>query len=42
MKGTFDELIPPKHIVFTSSAIEDKDGKPQTLEQVFGKAKTAK
>lgn len=29
MKGIFNEVIPPKRIVFTSSAIEDEDGNPQ-------------
>ena len=34
MKGTFDEIIRPERIVFTSSAIEDKDGNPQLEQKV--------
>ena len=34
MKGIFNEIIPPKRIVFTSSAIEDEDGNPQLENKV--------
>jgi uncharacterized protein YndB with AHSA1/START domain len=46
MKGTFNEVIPPKRIVYTASAIEDEDGNPQLenkvtimLEDLGGKTK---
>jgi uncharacterized protein YndB with AHSA1/START domain len=46
MKGTFNEVIPPKRIVYTSSAIEDESGNPQlenkvtiTLEELGRKTK---
>ena len=34
MKGTFNEVIPSKRIVFTSSAIEDENGNPQLEQKV--------
>lgn len=34
IKGTFDEVIPPKRIVFTSSALEDENGNPQLEQKV--------
>jgi uncharacterized protein YndB with AHSA1/START domain len=34
MKGAFNEVIPPKRIVYTSSAIEDVNGNPQLENKV--------
>jgi uncharacterized protein YndB with AHSA1/START domain len=34
MKGTFNEVIPPKRIVYTSWAIEDVSGNPQLESKV--------
>lgn len=46
MTGTFREVVPPKRIVYTSSAIEDASGNPQLenevtilLEELGGKTK---
>jgi uncharacterized protein YndB with AHSA1/START domain len=46
MEGTFVEVVPPKRIVYTSSAVEDESGIPQlenritvALEELGGRTK---